>query len=116
MEEQPKIRIPDLVDHVTDLAEKKAELILLNVTEKTSRIVSSLSIAIVLVVFGLFIVLFAGLSCGWWLSELTGSAAMGFLFTTLIFVLLFLVVGVFGRKFFQNMVINWLIKGMLYDK
>lgn len=114
--EQPTLKIPDLIDHVAELAEKKAELIQLDITEKSSRILSSLSIIIVLAVFALFTILFAGLSLGWWLSEITGSASMGFLCTTTIFLFLFLGLWILGKKPLENMVVNWIIKGMLYDK
>lgn len=114
--EEVKLKIPDILEHVTELAEKKVELIQLEITEKSSKILSSISVMIVLAVFAIFTILFAGLSCGWWLSELTGSASMGFLFTTFIFLMLFLLIWLVGRKPLQNMVVNWVIKGMLYDK
>lgn len=114
--EQPTFKIPDLLDHVTDFAEKKVELIQLDIAEKSSRIISSLSIIIALVIFALFTILFAGLSLGWWLSELTGSPSMGFMYTTLVFLFLCLCLWLFGKKPFKNIVINWIIKAMLYDK
>ena len=114
--EQSTVKITDILDNAAELADKHKDLLLLNVTEKTSRLVSSISVGIILIITGSFIVLFAGLSFAWWISAYTQSAPMGFLVATAVFIVLFAFIWFVGKKFIQQAVINVVIKSVLYDK
>lgn len=78
-----------------EYVDTKLKLLQLKLTERTSRLVASLLVDLIRIVFALFVVFFLSLALGFYLSELMGSASLGFLTTGGIFALLIVLVSVF---------------------
>lgn len=78
-----------------EYVDTKLKLLQLKLTERTSRLVASLFVDLIKIVFALFVVFFLSLALGLYLSELMGSASLGFLTTGGIFALLIVLVSVF---------------------
>ena len=94
---------------------KRILLMRLQVADKVSRIASAVITAIILIIIGLFILIFASLTAGYWLTELTGSAIMGFGIVALFYLVVFLFVMFFLRKIVRNFFVDKFIK-LIYEK
>lgn len=94
---------------------KRILLIRLQATEKFSKIASIIVNAIVIVLIGLFLLIFGSITLGYWLASLTGSFTIGFGIVALIYLVIFLFVVFFMRKILQNFFINVFIK-LLHKK
>ncbi len=76
----------------------RMKLFQLKLTERSSRLIASLLVDIVKSVFAIFVVFFFSLALGFYLSEVLGSMALGFLVTGGIFVLLILLIILFEPR------------------
>lgn len=87
----------------------RLKLFQLKLTERSSRLIASLLVDLIKIVFGLFVVFFLSLALGFYLSELLGSPALGFLATGGIFILLILLLSLFEvrlERIFMNLSIK----------
>ena len=84
-------------------------LLRLQATEKVSRIAAAMVTVVVIVVVALFLLIFASITAGYWLADLTGSLTAGFCIVALFYLVIFLFVILFLRKILQNFIINKLI-------
>lgn len=84
-------------------------LLRLQATEKVSRIAAAMVTVVVIVVVALFLLIFASITAGYWLADLTGSLTAGFGIVALFYLVIFLFVILFLRKILQNFIINKLI-------
>jgi len=75
-----------------EYVDTRLKLFQLKLTERSSRLIASLLVDAVKAVLVLFVVFFFSLALGFYLSELLGSTALGFLTTGGIFILLFLLI------------------------
>ena len=85
-------------------------LLRLQATEKASNIAAILITIIVIVVIALFLLIFASITAGYWLADLTGSLTTGFGIVALFYLVIFIFVLLFLRKILQNFFINKFIK------
>jgi len=85
-------------------------LVQLQVADKASRIASALITAVLLIVIGLFVLIFASFAAGYWLASLTGSLAAGFGIVTLFYLVVLLFVLFVLRKIVRNFFIDKFIK------
>lgn len=85
-------------------------LLRLQATEKASKIISGVITAILVVIVGLFLLIFASVTAGIWLGHVTGSMIAGFGIVALFYFLLLLIVIFVLRNAFRNYFINKLIR------
>ncbi len=90
-------------------------LLRLQATEKISRIASGIITSILLVIVSLFLLIFASITAGFWLVNVTGSFVAGFGIVALFYLLVFLLIIIFLRKILLNSFINKLIR-LLHKK
>ena len=105
-----KEKAADLVDHVEDLANTFYKLTILNITQKTTNIASNVIMGMAVVVFGSCVVLFLGLALSWWLGDLVGSRAGGFLLTAGFFILVLLIIAAVKKKIVFPYIRNRIIR------
>ena len=84
-------------------------LLRLEATEKVSRIASTIITSVLIIVVGLFLLVFASITAGLWLASITGSLIAGFGIVALFYLVVFLFVIIFLKKMLQNLFINKLI-------
>jgi len=85
-------------------------LIQLQAADKASRIASALIATVLLIVIGLFVLIFASVTAGYWLAGLTGSLSAGFGIVTLFYLVVFLFVMFVLRKIVRNFFIDKFIR------
>lgn len=99
----------NLADNVVDFLETYYKLTLVNITDKASGVASSVVAFLAIFIIGIFVVLFAALGLGIWLSQLLNSAIAGYLLVAGLFLLFILVIIVFRKKLtigFRNFIIR----------
>lgn len=74
-----KEKTGDILSHGTDYLDTFYQLGLLKLTKKVTQMASATISVIVLCTLGMFVLFFGGLAAGWWLGDLVGSRAGGFL-------------------------------------
>lgn len=107
--EEEKFSINDTIKTGKDYVDTQIKLLRLRGLSKGSRIFGSLALDIIKLVFTLFIVFFCSLALGFFLGELLGSNALGFLLTGVIFFVLVLLIRFFEPKlesFFVDLTIR----------
>lgn len=85
------------------------KLFKLRLVERSSRLIASLIVDIVKLIFAVFVIFFLSLSLGFYLSELLESTSLGFLVTGGIFVLLIVLISLFEpplERLFMNLSIK----------
>ena len=85
-------------------------LLRLEATEKVSRIASTIITSVLIIVVGLFLLVFASITAGLWLASITGSYIAGFGIVALFYLVVFLFIIIFLKKMLQNLFINKLIR------
>jgi len=107
--EEEKFSFSDTIQTGKDYVDTQIKLLRLKGLSKGSRIFGSLALDIIKLVFTLFIVFFCSLALGFFLGELLGSNALGFLLTGVIFFILVLTIRLFEPKlesFFVDLTIR----------
>ena len=112
---EQKFNISELMDNVTALFERKKDLILLNIADKASTISSSIARSVLLLFISSFFLLFGGLALAWWIGESLNNMPLGFCIVTGIFALLIAVTIFFGKKIIHDIIMNLIIKTIVYD-
>ncbi len=85
-------------------------LLRLQGTEKVSRIAAVIITSVLIIVVGLFLLVFASITAGLWLASITGSLIAGFGIVALFYLVVFLFIILFLKKILQNLFINKLIR------
>ncbi len=115
MTEQSNSTFSLLLEDVKMLVEKKAELIKLNIADKVANMTSSVAWGVMTFLLFLISILFASISCAWWLGEKLGSIPLGFCILTLFYIVLSIGVVSFGKKAIQELISNFIIKKIVQD-
>jgi len=97
-EEDKKFSLKGVIQKSKEYVDTRIRLMQLQVTERSSRLIASLLVDGIKIVFALFVLFFLSLSLGFYLSEVLESTSLGFLATAGIFVLFIVVVAIFERK------------------
>lgn len=90
--------------------QQRVLLLRLQAADKVSGIASTLITIVLIVLIGLFMLIFLSITAGYWLAGVTGSLTIGFGIVALFYLLVFLFVIFFLKKMLQNFFINKLIK------
>jgi hypothetical protein len=78
----------------------------LQATDKASTVAATLITTSVIMVTALFLLIFASITAGYWLADLTGSLTAGFGIVALFYLVVFVLVIFFFRKNMQNFLVN----------
>lgn len=100
----------DTKEKLQQYVQQRILLLRLQVTEKASRIASTIITTVLIIVVGLFLIVFASITAGFWLASITGSLIAGFGIVALFYFLVFLFIIIFLKKILQNLFINKLIR------
>lgn len=93
--EDEKFSLSGTFQKAKEYIDSQFKLARLKLIERSSRLIGSLIVDATKILLTLFIVFFLSLAFAFWLSELMGSNALGFLATGGIFVVLVLLIRVF---------------------
>ncbi len=107
--EDKKFSINGVYHKSKEYIDTRFKLVKLRLVERSSRLIASLITDGVKGIFAVFVIFYLSLALGFYLSELLGSSALGFLATGGIFVLLIIVVSAFENpleRFFMNLSIK----------
>ena len=108
--------IEDLNENLKEYLSTRYDLMVLKASEKVSVIGSIATVSVILGIFLILFVLFVSVSAGFYLSEMTGSYASGFLLLSTIFLFLFIVVFMVRKKWIIEPIKDKLIRTMFDDK
>lgn len=100
----------DTKQKLQQYVQQRILLLRLQATEKVSRIASAVITSVLIVVIGLFLLIFASITAGLWLGSITGSLITGFGIVALFYFIVFLFILIFLKKILQNLFINKLIR------
>ncbi len=107
--EEKKFSINGVFQKSKEYIDTRFKLLKLKLVERSSRLIASLITDGLKGILALFVIFYLSLALGFYLSELLGSSALGFLATGGLFVLLIIVVSAFENpleRFFMNLSIK----------
>lgn len=107
--EERKFSLNGVFQKSKEYIDTRLKLARLKFVERSSRLIASLITDGLKGILALFVVFYLSLALGFYLSELLGSSALGFLATGGIFVVLILIVSAFENpleRFFMNLSIK----------
>lgn len=113
--EQTKSKFSAIFEDVSAIANTKADIILLDVTEKVSKVSGTVASGLLLAVVFIITLVFGSVALAWFLGEKLGSVALGFCILTFFYLILFVLVYAFGKKIIQNSVASLIIKNVIHD-
>ena len=102
----------ELKEDISTYVELRLELLKLNTYERVAKTMAVFSYGIVLVLLAFFAILFLFLALGFFLGELLGSMALGFVLVVGMYLLLFGITMFFKRKI-TSKVMNEIITAMM---
>lgn len=114
MKEQEKFSFGGTFSELREYIKSQLDLLKLKTVAKSSSIVSALIIGIFVITFALIVIFFWALALGFFLGELFGSNALGFLTTGAIFLVIILLTAAF-RKAITGIIVGKVIKSYLGD-
>lgn len=114
--EENKSNINNLVDHLKEYVETRIDLIKTDVADRLSTAVSSIASIIILMITGLFFLLFASVGCAWLITHYTGSAAIGFFSVAGFYLLVSVVIYTKRETLIKIRVVNAILKQLTDDK
>ncbi|HWK57583.1 MAG TPA: phage holin family protein [Parapedobacter sp.] len=107
--EDKKFSINGVYQKSKEYIDTRFKLLKLRLVERSSRLIASLITDGVKGILAIFVIFYLSLALGFYLSELLGSSALGFLATGGIFVLLIILISAFENpleRFFMNLSIK----------
>ncbi len=111
-----KERASDWFDAVTEYAEARWNLGVLDFSEKAAKSVSNLASALIIGVAGGLMMFFLSLSLAWFIGQKLGNIPLGFLVVGIIYGVLGLFLFIIREKFIKLPIINTLIRNFYYEK
>jgi len=113
--QEVKDRADNLFDHVKEYVEARYNLVVLETSNKVTDILSSIAVAVVVGLVGLFVLLFLSLAAAWWIGESTDSPALGFLLVAVFYAVVAGLLYAVRTKFIKLPVLNALIRKFYYN-
>ena len=102
----------ELKEDISTYVELRLELLKLNTYERVAKTMAVFSYGIVLILLAFFTILFLFLALGFFLGELLGSIALGFVLVVGMYLLLFGII-IFFKKKITSKVMNEIIIAMM---
>lgn len=106
----------DTIDMLKQYAGDRITLIKLQSIEKIATISAAIASGVMLALLGLFFLIFGSITLGFFLSGLLDSNTAGFGIVAGIYLLLIIIIVVFGKKIFGNMVTKKIIQNSFKKK
>jgi hypothetical protein len=113
--ENIKSRATELTESVSDYLETSYKLAVIEAADKSTKIVASITASCIVLLLGLFVILFGGVALGIWLGDLLNNAALGFVLVAALFLLLIFILVAMRKRIVFPMIRNILIS-MLYEQ
>lgn len=108
-------RINEIIDDAKDFGRQQAELVKLEVVEKTAGMSSEILTHVILGLIGFMLVFFVSIAGGFLFGELFNSVALGFLTIAGIYTILLLIIYLSRKSLLKKPFINYTIKKLLAD-
>ena len=100
----------ELKELITDYLDARLSLLKLEVFEKTAKVTAALFSSVVVAFLAFFLLFFLSLSAGFFLGQLFGNIALGFLAVTGIYSLLFALVLLRRKEFLEKNIADRVIE------
>lgn len=113
MEENDDFNKADLFERAKEYVNTTIELKKLTVIHAVVKMVGSLASGLILVVVGLFFLVFLSVAFALYLGEVLSSAYQGFFIVALFYFILAVVIALMSKNYIQNPLINKLISKIL---
>lgn len=108
MEEKNKAE--QLFSNVKSYLETRLDIIILNIEDKVSDILSSVATVLIISVISLMVVFFVSVGVAWWIGNAMQNSSVGFFIVGGFYLLLMILVAVFKDQWIKLPVINALLK------
>lgn len=108
MEERNKIE--KMFTDIKDYAETRFDIIVLNIQDKATGLISSIASAVILGTLGLIALMFISIGGAWYLGEYLQSPSIGFFSVAGFYLLLTLLLFVNREKWIKLPIINAILK------
>jgi apolipoprotein N-acyltransferase len=105
-----KEKVGDLTSHLTEYLDTYYRLIILKAGQKATNISSAVFSTVIICTIGFLILFFAGFAGAWWLGDVIGSRAGGFLIVAGVFLLLVVVLVLLRRSIVFPFIRNSIIR------
>ena len=105
-----KEKTADLADHVEDFATTFYKLTVVKITQKVTTVVSNLLLVLSIALFGFLVILFGGIALAFWVGDLVGNRAGGFLITAGFFLIVLLIIAAMRKKIVFPYIRNLIIR------
>ena len=105
-----KQEISDLIDKTKEYVNVRAEILKLTAAEKTSKAIAAAVVGSILLVCGVFALLFLSFFAGYYISEKMGSSSIGFLMVALFYIIIGLIVFFTKANMIEKPIINSVVK------
>ena len=102
----------NIAELASDYVETYIKLAVVNINQKTADISSVASFSMLAGFIAFFVIMFLGIAASFWLGELLGSNALGFLLVALFYLILFLILFLTRKKIFYPFVKDLIIKSI----
>lgn len=112
MENAAEKMFSELKEDISTYVEMRLELLKLNTYERVAKIIAVFSYGIVLVLLAFFAILFLFLALGFFLGEVLGSVALGFVLVVGMYLMLFAVI-MYYREKISSKVMNEIIAALM---
>jgi len=111
---EEKSKIDSLTSHVKEYAEESFNLLLINMYEKTSRMISGATAFLIFAVFGIIVLLFASIGLALWVGRLLEEPFLGFFIVAAFYLLVAAFIYSMRDKWIRLPVINSVLRSIYY--
>lgn len=108
MEESTKVE--QLARNVKSYLETRFDIIILNLQDKVSDILSSVATVLILAFFSVLVLFFVSVGAAWWIGSALQNSSLGFFIVGGFYLLLMIIVMVFKDQWIKLPIINHLLK------
>lgn len=113
---EEKYSLDNTAEHLKQYAEARWNLIRLDMTDKISSTVSSLTSVILIGLLSLFILLFLSIGVAWWIGQQNGNPSMGFFIVAGIYLFIVLILYFLRERLIKLPIVNLLINKLHNDE
>lgn len=107
---------PGLITNIKEYVNIRKDLAYLTIAEKASGAAAGIAVGSILGILGFFVILFANLALGFYLSEIIGNTYAGFLILTGLYLIISLIVFFTKDKLIKKPIENGVIKSLFKDR
>jgi hypothetical protein len=108
MEERSKIE--QLAGNVKAYLETRFDIVVLNLQDKLSSVISSVASVLVLALLSVFVIFFASVGAAWWIGQTLQNSSIGFFCVAGFYLLLTIIIVIFKDAWIKLPVINALLR------